>query len=159
MCRCVIYQHRQLDRRRGRCYSSQTVTITAAVFDMDGIIFDTERLSFETFKQASEEAGYEVSHEAFLASMGLPRRNIPPKLAEVLGATFPATQVLDRSYELLESAVERHGPPLKAGVEEILDALGERSIPMIVATSTDTATARAYLDTAGLLTQSTIPAF
>ncbi|MFO7780128.1 MAG: HAD family phosphatase, partial [Spirochaetia bacterium] len=125
--------------------------ITAAVFDMDGIIFDTERLSFETFRQASEEAGYEVSHEAFLASMGLPRRNIPPKLAEVLGATFPATQVLDRSYELLESAVERHGPPLKAGVEEILDALGERSIPAIVATSTDTATARAYLDTVGLL--------
>ncbi len=118
---------------------------------MDGIIFDTERLSFETFRQASEEAGYEVSHEAFLASMGLPRRNIPPKLAEVLGATFPATQVLDRSYELLESAVERHGPPLKAGVEEILDALGERSIPAIVATSTDTATARAYLDTVGLL--------
>jgi HAD superfamily hydrolase (TIGR01509 family) len=118
---------------------------------MDGIIFDTERLSFETFKQASEEAGYEVSHEAFLASMGLPRRNIPSKLAEVLGTTFPATQVLDRSYELLESTVDEHGPPMKAGVEEILDALGERRIPAIVATSTDAATARAYLDTAGLL--------
>jgi HAD superfamily hydrolase (TIGR01509 family) len=118
---------------------------------MDGIIFDTERLSFETFKQASEEAGYEVSHEAFLASMGLPRRNTPPKLAEVLGAGFPATQVLDRSYELLESTVERHGPPMKAGVEEILDALGGRRIPAIVATSTDAATARAYLHTAGLL--------
>ncbi len=118
---------------------------------MDGIIFDTERLSYETFKQASEEAGWEVSHEAFLASMGLPRRSIPPKLTEVLGSSFPATQVLDRSYELLESAVEQHGPPLKAGIEEILDALGGRSIPAIVATSTDTATARAYLDTAGLL--------
>lgn len=127
------------------------MTITAAVFDMDGIIFDTERLSFETFKQASEEAGWEVSHEAFLASMGLPRRNIPPRLTEILGTTFPATQVLDRSYELLESAVEQHGPPVKGGVEDILDALGERSIPAIVATSTDARTARAYLDTAGLL--------
>jgi HAD superfamily hydrolase (TIGR01509 family) len=127
------------------------VAITAAVFDMDGIIFDTERLSFETFKEASEEAGWEVSHEAFLASMGLPRRSIPPKLLEVLGSGFPATQVLDRSYELLESTIERHGPPLKAGIEEILDAIGERTIPAIVATSTDAATARAYLDTAGLL--------
>ena len=142
---------RQLDRGRRRCYSSQTVTITAAVFDMDGIIFDTERLSFETFKQASEEAGFEVSREAFLASMGLPRRNIPPKLNEVLGAHFPATRVLDRSYELLESAVERDGPPLKGGVTELLDALADRGVPAVVATSTETQTARSYLSTAGLL--------
>ncbi|MFP4565282.1 MAG: HAD family hydrolase [Spirochaetaceae bacterium] len=127
------------------------MTITAAVFDMDGIIFDTERLSFETFKQASEEAGWKVSYEAFLASMGLPRRSIPPRLTEVLGASFPAARVLDRSYELLESAVERHGPPLKDGIEDILGALEGRSIPAIVATSTEAATARAYLHTAGLL--------
>jgi HAD superfamily hydrolase (TIGR01509 family) len=127
------------------------VSITAAVFDMDGVIFDTERLSFEAFSEASREVGWEASREAFLASIGLPRASIPPKLTEILGEGFPATHVLDRSYELLEQAVERDGPPVMDGVPDILDALQDRGVPTVVATSTETQTARRYLEAAGLL--------
>lgn len=127
------------------------MTITAVVFDMDGIIFDTERLSYEAFARASEEVGWVPSRDAFLASIGLPRASIPPKLTEILGTGFPATQVLDRSYELLEEAVKRHGPPVMDGTAEILDALADRGIPAVVATSTETDTARRYLATAALL--------
>lgn len=127
------------------------MTIAAAVFDMDGIIFDTERLAFEAYVEASREAGWEASTEAFIASIGLPRASIAPKLSEVLGPDFPSTQVLDRSYDLLEEKVARHGPPLKAGILEALDSLGAHDIPTAVATSTDTDVARDYLASAGLL--------
>lgn len=127
------------------------MSVAAAVFDMDGIIFDTERLAFEAFARASHEAGREASREAFIASIGLPRGSIPAKLTEVLGPDFPAMEVIDRSYDLLEEAVARDGPPLKPGIVDALDALAARDIPAAVATSTDTGVARDYLASTDLL--------
>lgn len=118
---------------------------------MDGLIFDTERLSFDTFTQAAGELGWTASREAFLAGMGVPRAQIPKTLNEVLGRGFPALQVVDRSYELLEELIDRDGPPMKDGVEAVLDALDDRGVRSVVATSTDTETARRYLRMAGII--------
>jgi len=118
---------------------------------MDGLLFDTERLSFDTFTQAAREVGWTASKDAFVASMGMPRTKIPEKLTEVLGSGFPALQVVDRSYELLEEVIERDGPPVKDGVESMLNALDHRGIRSVVATSTDTDAAMRYLRMAGII--------
>ncbi len=135
----------------GPGYSSRIVSIAAAVFDMDGVIFDTEQLFFEALRRAAAETGHEVTRDVFIETLGLPRRSIPGALERVLGPHFPAPKVVDRHYDLVAEWIGREGPPLKPGVRELLDALTARGIPAAVATSTDTEVARSYLDTAGLL--------
>ncbi|MFP4012049.1 MAG: HAD hydrolase-like protein, partial [Spirochaetaceae bacterium] len=66
------------------------MSIAAAVFDMDGVIFDTEQLFFEALRRAAAETGHEVTRDVFIETLGLPRRSIPGALERTLGPHFPA---------------------------------------------------------------------
>lgn len=125
--------------------------IAAAVFDMDGLLLDTERLFYDTFVTACNEQGWDGPWEVFLRSVGRARENIVPMLRDEMGPDFPAETVVERSYVLAEEMLRNDGPPLKAGATEALEAISARGLRAVVATSTDTADARRYLEHTGLL--------
>ena len=62
--------------------------IQAVIFDMDGILIDTEKYLYRYWKQASQEAGYELTHEQLLRFRSFSKEYAEPYFKELLGQDF-----------------------------------------------------------------------
>lgn len=115
---------------------SSSQRFAAAIFDMDGLMLDTERIYHRIWQVAGRELGYELSDELLLATTG---RTFPDGyrlVQEACGPDFPmsAFQALwpVRWYD----DVARNGIPQKPGLGELLDWVDEMGLAKAVATST-----------------------
>jgi HAD superfamily hydrolase (TIGR01509 family) len=124
-------------------------SIDLAIFDMDGVIFDTERLAIAAWKQAGLLLGIDVPDEAIVETIGLSAERTREVYARRLGDAFPYEAVLEERLRIGWDQV-RDGAPLKENLRETLTAITERGISLAVATSTAARRAIHLLDTAEL---------
>jgi len=108
----------------------------AVVFDMDGLMLDTEKLALEKWLEVSAEYRVESSPEFFRRFIGKRSADSVALLAEAYGIDFPADLFLRKVGELMKEHVALQGAPHKQGLLEILDWLELNHIPKAVATST-----------------------
>ncbi|WP_202839669.1 HAD family hydrolase [Luteimonas saliphila] len=121
----------------------------AVVFDMDGLMLDSERAIIDCLARAAAEAGHPLEQALWLSMVGQGDAACRAILAERLGAE--ATQaLLQRSQALYEVRVDA-GVPHRPGIVALLDWLAQRAIPRAVATSTRRPLALRKLRAAGLL--------
>lgn len=126
--------------------------IFSAIFDMDGTLFDTERLRFRTLKQASLEIfGKALSEQTLIGSLGLSAKKAEALAKAHNGEDFPYAQIRQRADELELEYVRNHGVPIKAGLLEVLERLRKSGLTMAVATSSRRAIAEEYLINANVL--------
>lgn len=124
--------------------------IEAAIFDMDGIIFDTERLACDVWRSVAGEAGFEMHDRLFLSCVGLNNRDTKSFVMREMGNGFPYDEIHETARERIRQEMDRHGPPEKTGIRTLLSFFKDHSIPIALATSTSEASARWMLNRAGL---------
>jgi HAD superfamily hydrolase (TIGR01509 family) len=118
--------------------------VEAVVFDMDGLLFDTERLYEKAFHSAALELGDKVDGETFRLLVGAPWAIGRRTLLERYGPGFRVDELSTiwmRHYRLLIEV----DLPLKAGVLELLALLDELHLPRAIATSSSHRTVQHHL--------------
>jgi HAD superfamily hydrolase (TIGR01509 family) len=118
--------------------------IGAVVFDMDGLLFDTESLYRDATIATAREAGHDMPLELYLSTIGTPLQGTREIFERHYGAGFGFDDFWARTRQRFAAALETQ-LRLKAGVVELLDLLDERALPRAVATSSHHEHARHHL--------------
>jgi HAD superfamily hydrolase (TIGR01509 family) len=122
----------------------------AIIFDMDGVLLDSERIALETFSQACETFQVTVDPSLYLSCVGTNNE----KTKEILLAGFPDPQLFEKVRNLWFEKYRKRAfelpVPLKQGVRRLLERIDASGRPMAVATSTAYQSAVQKLDNAGI---------
>ena len=122
----------------------------AVVFDMDGLLFDTESIYERAALSAAAELGQDMDAAFFRSTIGVPWLATRERLVELYGPSFAVDELRAVAGRIFNELVEAD-LPLKPGVVELLDFLASRGLPLGVATSARRPTAENHLGKAGLL--------
>jgi HAD superfamily hydrolase (TIGR01509 family) len=120
----------------------------AVLFDMDGLLLDSERALLECWREASRRNAIEVEDAFWLSMVGLHDRVCDAMLVDRLGQA-DADALRKTCHGLYSERVEA-GLPLKPGVRELVDLLEARDVPRAIATSTRRERALQKLEAVGL---------
>jgi len=121
----------------------------AIVFDMDGLLFDTETLYQEAALLAAAEGGHEVTADIFFQLIGVPWVRGREMLLLHFGDDFPVDEFVTVWVRHFEAVAETR-LALKPGAVELLDLLDALRLPRAIATSSSHRTVAQHLDAAGL---------
>ena len=123
----------------------------AVVFDMDGVLFDTERVCMESWVKVAESRGMQGMKEVFPLCIG--RNNADDELIikEHYGAGFDYQGFRQEASDEFWRMIREQGLPQKKGVKELLSFLKEDGWKIGLASSTKRASIQNHLENAGIL--------
>jgi HAD superfamily hydrolase (TIGR01509 family) len=121
------------------------------LFDMDGLMLDTEPLAARAWGEAAAALGVDFDSALALMMIGRNFADCSAMIRARYAAPYPVDALLARWHAAYDAIVEREGLALKPGIHELLDWLEERAIPRAVATSTRRDRARSKLAQTALL--------
>ena len=124
----------------------------ALVFDMDGLLLDTERLAREGFIAACQSVGVTPNLDCYLSTIGTASPNTRRILVEGHGDGFPVDAVAEAWNERFRKREARGEPlPVKPGAASILEAATRLGLPCALVTSSSDPGAGERLHRVGLL--------
>ncbi|MCF7971042.1 MAG: HAD family phosphatase [Methylococcaceae bacterium] len=123
----------------------------ALIFDMDGLILDSEITYFNAWQQAAEALGYQLSDDLCASLSGLPFSIIEARLTQTFGAEFPFSEFYPLSSAFWRATVSREGIAVRKGVHDLFAVLKNAQIPYCLATNSAEKNARECLAYAGVV--------
>lgn len=123
----------------------------AILFDIDGLMLDSERMARVAWTHALADFGYHLTASDYLGMIGRTIDDAQQILDGYFGPNVPFQQIFDRRQVYYEADIETNGLPVKPGLLELLDFLEAHHIPKAVASSTPSWFARRKLEKTGLL--------
>jgi HAD superfamily hydrolase (TIGR01509 family) len=125
--------------------------VEAALFDMDGLLLDTEAIYIEAMREAARTLGHrELPLDFCHSTAGVPGPERNRMIEAHYGEGFSIAAFREHFAVHARRRMDA-GIPVKSGVVELLDFLATRGLPLGVATSAKRATAESHLGKAGLL--------
>ena len=109
--------------------------IKAIIFDMDGLMIDSERVTFECYQERLKDMNLTMDEEFYKTLLGKPIKGIYQRFYDVYGNDFPIQNVIQDVHQLMAERFETEGVPVKKGLVELLHYLKDNNYKTIVATS------------------------
>lgn len=127
------------------------MSTAAIIFDMDGLMVDTEAMAIEAWQEAARAQKVEISRALCIGMIGLNQRDSEQLLFNTLGPDFPLERVRDYFLKSLRERLESGRIQAKPGLNELLDYLEANGVPKAVATSSGREEATKKLRAVGVL--------
>ena len=126
--------------------------IKAIIFDMDGVMFDTEKLYTKAFLSITKKMGFEtkVSEEFINSLKGVKKEKIKTRFKSLLGQDFDFDRLLKEVLDYIDTYIENKGMPIKDGLLELLQYAKENNLKTAIGTSEKTHRVKNYLEKAHL---------
>lgn len=125
-------------------------TKQAVLFDMDGLIFDSERLFMEQLAVVMQEYGYQLTREIYGETLGACGDYLIQLMQSHYGKEYPFHEISREADRRTQIIADRVGMTIKPGIRRVLEYLRSISLPCAVVTSTKSRTAEKHLQHAGL---------
>lgn len=123
--------------------------IQGILFDMDGLMFDTERIGLQGWLEAGRQLNIPVTEELVAQFRGTGIS----QCREIFNSRIPG-ELYDRArkirHDFADIYIRKNGLPVKPGLYELLNWLRDRKIPAALATSTGREKTLGYLEEAGV---------
>jgi HAD superfamily hydrolase (TIGR01509 family) len=124
--------------------------VRGVIFDMDGLLVDTERVYYDALLGAALSVERDMPHDFVCSMIGVPGPECVAMIKTYYGDGFPMER-FDAEYDRLVAARLAESIPLRAGARELVTYLSGRGIPQAIATSSRRPTVERYMNGVGLL--------
>jgi HAD superfamily hydrolase (TIGR01509 family) len=127
--------------------------VKGVVFDMDGLLLNTELLAREGLRLAGSEVGLPMTEVFCQSLIGVPADGCRQLLLEYFGNEAPADLFFAAATRHLHVQIDQGLMRLKTGVPELLDYLDRMALPRALATSSARMKAHHHLEAVGIATR------
>jgi HAD superfamily hydrolase (TIGR01509 family) len=112
------------------------VEIELIIFDMDGLMFDTEKISYIAWNEAAKQYNYQISRDLFEKTVGTDINKTKEIYIKHFGDRFPFDLIRSERAKISDEIIKTNGVPIKKGFCELMKHLNNGKIKKAVATST-----------------------
>ena len=123
----------------------------AVVFDMDGVIFDSERATMECWMELADKYGIENMEKSFMYCLGTTKARTKEIMHEIYGEKFLFDEFAKEASLMYHSKYDGGRLPMKKGVVELLEFLSSDNKKIALASSTRRSTVLSQLEDAGII--------
>lgn len=107
----------------------------AVIFDLDGLLLDTEIISKRAWTEAAIEFGYSISDSLYENVIGITELDTMEIFTNYLGNDFPAEKVNKLRLQIINEIIDKEGVNKKTGYNRLISYLNARKIKKAIATS------------------------
>ena len=137
----IVFENRQWGEDR---------PIRGVLFDMDGLVLDSEILYSRFWREACAQFGYSMSYDQSLCMRAVNRQIGEANLHRFFGPEADYLAIRNTRIRLMDAYIEENGVALKPGVRELLAFLKARGIQTAITSSSPLERIRRYLGRHGL---------
>ena len=124
--------------------------IQGVIFDMDGLLVDTEKLYNRFWREAAHDFGYEMTYADALSIRSLTPAYAAELLKKRFDSAFPYDAIKEHRRVIMQEYIDREGVEPKKGAAQLLEYLKDHDYRTALATASPLRRAKRYLDSIGI---------